>query len=306
MPDEKLLLVAAISAATVVAVLLLVLRWLNRLAWLAVGGAVALAIALLIGGAILDIWPQWKLAEDRDRYLLLLLPMAVLAEVVAVSAGKRRWLAWAARSVVALAVVPVLLWGSVYLAEPSAVGANSILWWVGSTAALLAVWVALLPLVRSNGNAPFALGLGVVVGCASLTILLSNSISLGTQGVPLAGALLGAAIAGIGAGQTRWGEGWLGVALILYFGLLVRAFAFIDLPVGYVVPLWLAPLLAWVPESPALRHRANWARGGLRAGLVMVPVAIVVLVAGMRFVADSKNHGREEGPSVEDYANFGK
>jgi hypothetical protein len=176
----------------------------------------------------------------------------------------------------------------------------------GSAAALLGVWAALLALARGTGGTPFALGLAATVGCASVTIMLSGTLTVGAQGFPLAGAVLGAALAGFVARQSGWTEGWLGVALVLFFGLLVRAHWLSDLPLSYAVPLWLAPLLAWLPEIPALRYRPTYVRCGLRAGLVVVPVALVLAFAGLRFAAELKPHGREDGPSAQDYMDFGK
>src|SRR5438876_870309 len=77
---------------------------------LALGWTLGLGLSFLLGGYLLTDHPRWPLAEDQDRLLGLLLPVALVVEVVAAFARVPRGLAWALRLVVAAGAAPVLLY----------------------------------------------------------------------------------------------------------------------------------------------------------------------------------------------------
>src|SRR5947209_14240430 len=59
------------------------------------GGALGVGVALLLGCRVLGQWPHWPPREGLDRFLLLLLPAAVVVEVLA--SWLPRWPAWGLR-----------------------------------------------------------------------------------------------------------------------------------------------------------------------------------------------------------------
>ena len=100
----------------------------------------------------------------------------------------------------------------------------------------------------------------------------------------------------------------IGVAVVGLSSLLVIGRFFGELRTDHAVLLFVAPLLAWIPELPRLRRMPPWARGLLRVLLVGLVVSGVLADAARRFVGNtgpSAKPGSHE-PSVDDYMNFGR
>ena len=116
MPDPVVLLrVTAVSAAVAAAVAFLLPLLAGRL-WrspvrtpVVLGQALGAGAAFFVGALLLDVSFQWPPKEDRDRFLLLLLPAVVLVESVAAFFPTRWWLVWLLRLPVAAGAARILL-----------------------------------------------------------------------------------------------------------------------------------------------------------------------------------------------------
>src|SRR5262249_54028179 len=140
---------SAAVAAVIAAVILLDLGLPWRApqpALVAVGGALGVGLGFFFGCWVLGLNPVWPPREDRDRFLLVLLPAVVLVELLASPPGLPRVVAWLLRLAVAVLAARVLLHGSVYLNGPGDNQWSAAETWLtlGALAALLAsVWMLL-------------------------------------------------------------------------------------------------------------------------------------------------------------------
>lgn len=324
MPDRVLILGAAVTAAVVAAALVLLGAWLGRAArpaWASAGGVLGVGLGFLTGCWVLGVRPHWPPPEDQDRLLLILWPAAVGVELLAVVLGTFRGLVWVARVVVAAPAAWVLLYQSSYITDLAGPGSRE--WTPGQTSLilvglavlLLGVWAALAVLVRrpaplqpARWQAPsVALVLALACGGAGVTVMLSGYASGGQVGLSLAGALVGAVAASLLVRRSPDMEGVVGLGVVGLFALLVIGCCFGRLTPGNAALLGVAPLLAWLPELPYVPRMKPLLRGGVRVALAVVPVAVALVLARQKFVADSQrtSPGAPE-TSVQDYLDFGK
>jgi hypothetical protein len=315
MPDPTLILEALAIAAVVagLAVLAFGFPWRSPrparagVGWvIGLGGAFYLACHHMTG-----VWPHWPPRDGAERLLIIVLPAALLVELLAALPLVPRWLAWALRLMVAASTAPVLLYNTIYLAStgtPEWSSAEAAVILGGMAAALAAVWALLGLLLRlaPGRSVPFALS--VVCAAAGAAIMLSGDFTDGRLGLPLAAALAGAAAASLAVCGAPGASAGLGIGLIGLFSLLVIGRLFAGLPTEHAILLGLAPLLCWLPELPYVRRVPLWARGLARLALVAAPLALVVVQAQQQFVKNSASPstpGADE-PTIEDYMNFGK
>ena len=222
-----------------------------------------------------------------------MVPAVLAVELLSAFPRVPRWLAWALRVAIAGGLARVLLHGSIYLAGPGTPDSQA--WpkgwaWpiLGSLAAFqILVWALLVRLARrSPGVAPM-IGLAIVSGGSAITIMLSAYASGGQIGLPLSAAILGAsAVAMIGPKPVRL-TAPIGVAIVGISSLLVIGRFFGELRTDHAVLLFVAPLLAWIPELPRLRRMPPWARGLLGVLLVGAVVSGVLADAARRFIGGS-------------------
>jgi hypothetical protein len=134
--------------------------------------------------------------------------------------------------------------------------------------------------------------------------MLSGYASGGILGIPLAGALLGAAAAGPAFALPARQAGAVAVGVVGLFGLLVAGHFFASLTATHAVLLFLAPLLCWLPEVPPVRRLWPVLRGALRVGAVAALVGPVL--AGAKKQADEPartpiQEGEDMQQFYEDY-----
>jgi len=110
-------------------------------------------------------------------------------------------------------------------------------------------------------------------------------------GLPLAGALAGAALAACLVGRSPALEESLGMGLTGLFGILMMGRFFGDLSTGRAVVLLIAPLLCWVSELPLVRGRKPWVMGAVRLAIVAIPLAVVLGLAKHDFDRDNAEVG---------------
>ncbi|MDB5311819.1 MAG: hypothetical protein JWO38_6021 [Gemmataceae bacterium] len=315
MPDPVLILQAFALAAglgAVAAILTCRPRSQPHQRLASAGGAVGVGAGLLAGAWALHLAPHYPPGEDQDRFLLVLLPAAVLVEAAAVFVGRA---AWAIRAVVAAGAAPVLLHGSIYLTDVAGPGTRE---WppalalqilVGLAVSLFAGWVVLSRLAGRVPGAAVPLALALVCAGAGVVIMLSGYATGGQFGFPLAGGLVGVAVVAALAGRAS-PRGAVGVGVVGLFALLVTSRFFAGLTTTNATLLFAAPVLAWIPELPWVRRLGPRARGCLRVVLVAVPVVIALSLAREKFAADSVRPSETQPgspePSLQDYLDFGK
>jgi hypothetical protein len=306
MPNP-ILFAGAFAAAGVLSLALTLLFGASPRAKIAAGGAVlAVVVAVYAGLWILGLRLHVPPREDLDRLLLVVLPGAAIAEAIAAASAR---LGWVARGVVAALAAPVLLYGTVYVADLSGPGsrawsqAGAWLIFAALAALLMAAWTASnLLAARRGGLTALACVAGAVLG-AGLVTILSGYATGGPIGVPLAAGLGGVAVGSLVRKGKPDGQGALGVGVVGLFSLLVVGRLFAGLTTLNAALLFAAPLLGWLPEALPGRRRV---RVALRLALAATPVVVALALAQHKFAADSARPAPGVGGSLDDYMNFGK
>jgi hypothetical protein len=293
MPDFTLIGAALLVSAVTAALTLLVAAWTLRLKS---GWILGLGAGIYAGCAVLGMVPRWPIPEDRDRFLVILLPLTLAVEITASVVHRPRWLAPALRLTLAGAAAPILLYNSVYLVDLS--GPHSAEWppllasvvLFGLAAALAALWELLALLQARTVDRPASAALALTILAAAVTVMLSGYYQGGLMGMPLAGAGVGATLASFMAPARPNTNCPPGVGVISLFTVLMIGRFFGDLPTDLAMCLLFAPLLAWVPEAPGLRRLRPSLRGAMRLVLVAVPLVLIVAKALARFNETSAAH----------------
>jgi hypothetical protein len=270
-----------------------------------VGWVLAVTGGFLAGTLLLGLGPRWPAKEDRDRFLLVLLPAALVVELIAAFPRVPRWVAWLLRSVVAAGAARVMLHATVYLADPA--GPDSKQWlpeeaalWLGSLGVgLLTVWALLGARLHVAPSRSVPLVLAVVCGGAAATVMFSGSATDGQLALPLAGALVGATVASLIMPTAR-GAAPFSIGLVCLFALLVSGRFFSGLTSPHAVILFTAPLLCWLTEVPYMRQFKPWLRFAACVLVVAIPVAVVVRQAEQAHNATMQPSGDSEGAEYED------
>lgn len=305
MPDAIPIAEAFAAAAVLGLAVSLLFTRVSRAPVAAAGMVVALLAAVYGGVWILGLPPHFPPREDLDRLLLIVLPAAAVAEIVAARWGRAGWVA---RGVMAVLAAPVLLYGSVYVTDLSGPGSRT--WSPGETALVFAALAVLLAAewavlhrlaVRRGGRTALACVAGAVLG-AGPVIMLSGYATGGQVGVPFGAGLTGVLLACLLRKGKPGGEAALGVGVVGLFALLVVGQLFAELTTLNAALLFAAPLVGWLPELLPARPRA---RVPLRLALAAAPILVALALAHQKFAADSADtepgaEGSIDGP------NFGR
>jgi hypothetical protein len=316
MPDPVLMLDAAAAAALAAAALLVLLGGAGRSrpALAALGGVLGVGAGYALGAWVLGLRPRWPLAEgaeDKDRFLALVLPATLAVEVVAAFPRVPRWLAWALRLAVAAGAAPALLYGSVYLTDPpggTREWTTTQAWLIlgGLAAALGLAWALLAAPARRPPGRTAPLALALASGAAAATVMLSGSLSEGLLGIPLAGALAGVGVASLLLPGSRAPGGAVGFGVVGLFSLLLAGRLFAELTTVNAVLLFAAPLLCWAPELPYVGRLPAWLRGAVGVSLVLLVAVFVTSQAQQKFVEESRTSPASNEPTLQDYEQFGR
>jgi hypothetical protein len=289
MPDPVPMLQAMGIAAVTAAVVLLVFSWPWRAphpAWVRAGGVLGVSLAFLAGCWWLGQQPHWPPVEVRDRLLLVLLPILVVVELVAVLPAVLSWLVWPLRLAIVLGATPVLLHQSVYLA-----GDGSVDSWTptetwenlaGWSAALATVWILLAALARRAPGRSIPLVVALACLGAGITMMLSGYATGGPLAFALAAALTGAVAASLMLSGPPDAIGLLSVGVVGLFALLASGRFFSELVLLNAALLFFGPLLCWLVELPPRFSGIG------KLLLAAVPIGLAVLLAQQKFVESSK------------------
>src|SRR5262249_7129093 len=155
----------AMAAAAVVAIVLVLATGPWRAPQptrTAIGWVLGISAAFYLGAHLMGLLPEWSLGEVRHRLLFLVVPAAIVVELIVACAQVPRWVAWPLRAVVAAGAGFVLLYGSVDLERWTT--EEKAMWLGGLAAALFVVWslLGLLMHVAPSRGTPLALA----VACA--------------------------------------------------------------------------------------------------------------------------------------------
>jgi hypothetical protein len=316
MPDPMLILKSGAAAVLSAAVVLLFCAWPWRKshpARTSIGWVLGVAMGFSVGCWLLGLHPNWPPREDQDRLLLILFPALIGVELLGSVPGRIRSLIWLLRLAIAAGAARILLHDTSYLEELAGLGSRE--WTPAQTwmilgalaAALAGVWALLAWLARRAPSGWVALSVALACAGAAITVMLSGYASGGQIGLPLAGALIGALAASLVLSPPSEGFGGLSLGIVGLFTLLVIGRFFGQLATSYAILLFAAPLLSWLPQLLYTRRLAPQLRGLLGVILTAAPVAVALILAQQKFVAESKqtSPGSQE-PSLQDYLDFGQ
>jgi hypothetical protein len=311
MPDP-VLFAKAVGAAALASVLITlavavvamrIQRAIARQAAAATGTVTGIAVVLGLGtGAALGFhllgdlpprslegaFPHWSFGSVLDRFLVVILPVAVGVELLAALMRVPRWLVWLLRLGLAAGIGRILLHGSSYLLGTAGDWTTPQIWMaLGAGAFLLAgAWILLVRLLHRRPGISLPLALSQTCLAAGMTVILSGYLDGGAVGLPLAASLAAAVIGARLLDRSPATEGAVGIGLVGLFGVLMMGRFFGELPTARAVALFLAPLLCWASELPVLRQRRPWIIGTVRLVLVAMPLVIVLGLAKRDFDKD--------------------
>ena len=304
MPDPIQMAKAMGLAFAASALMLGIFTWWGRRratgpTWIDAGWVLGIGAGFYLGCWLLGLRPHWPPVEDMDRLLEIVVPAALVVELLAAFPRIPRWLIWTLRLALAGCVARVLLHGSIYLSDPAEPGTSA--WpparaWLilGLLAAAQATsWVLLVLLARRSSAISTVVCLAIASGGSAITIMLSAYATGGQAGLPLAAALLGASAVALVTPKPARLTVPIGLALVGLSSLLVMGRFFGELRTEHAVLLFIAPLLAWLPELP------RWLA---RLLLVSVLAFGVLADAALKFAAGSgPSASGSEDPSSQYY-----
>lgn len=247
--------------------------------------SLAVGLGCYLGLAILGVRPRWPNREDQDRFLGIVLPMILAAEAGFRLLRQPSRLGFAARLAAATAVAPAIVYGSSYVVDLD--GPGSAAWppirrslIFGSLGLATACnWSVLVwGQSRTRSTVVIPLAQATALLGAGPAVMLSGYASGGLTALPLALALFGAIAAGAAAAV---GVGLVGLCSVLMMGAFFGRLGTVE-----AVVLFIAPLLAGVPEM-ALRARSS-PRFLAVLGFALTALAVLAAIAAAwrRFAAD--------------------
>lgn len=294
MPDVVLMTQHLLLAAIVGGVVLLVIArpGANPAPWrLAAGWIGGLGAGIYAGCGLLGDWPRWPPLEDRDRFLVILLPLALAVEGAAMLLPNRRWIAWLLRITVAAAAAPILLYNSSYVADLS--GPGSAEWNRGEAALVLGVsammlagvWGLLARLQARTSDRALPPVLVFAALASGVTVMLCGYYRGGLLALPIAGAVAGVAMASYALPKQPPGNPRPGVSMIGIFTVTFIGRFYGSLPTSAAICLLFAPLLLWIAEIPGLRKLPPAVRSAIGIAAVLTALVLIVAWAQIRFNA---------------------
>lgn len=293
MPEPALYVQAMTAAALASAFCVLVMGrlFLHRARPTAANivSVVAMTAGLLTGYLVLQRQFAWPPGSALDRLLQIVLPIAIVIELLAAFDRVPRSAVWILRVGLAGAVPRIVLHNSVYLSRLeqgwTTIQTGRIL--LMCAGILATEWYLLVLVARRRERVSVPIAIAAAMQCAGITVLLAGYVTGGAAALPFVAALVGVVLS---CRLTHWTgalEGVLGVTLVGLFGLLLIGRFFSVVSTDRALMIFCAPLLCWVTELPVLRTRPAWLTGIIRLLLVMIPLTIVLILAKQDFNRDT-------------------
>jgi hypothetical protein len=310
MPDPIAIFWAMAAAGAVTALVLLLGSRLGNGTASAVGWPLAVGLGFVTGAAMLSFRPRGVLATDQERFVLLVVPLAVAVESwIAIRPRSVAQMAMA-RGVVALSCGPLLLLGSVYLTGGGGgwSPAERVFFLLGLGMLILGPWLALATLQQRRPDSTILLALAATSLAAGVTTMLSGYASAGQLALPLAATLAVAAAVVVLLAASPRASGAVGVGWICLAGVLFIGRFFGSLTTLHGVLLGATPLISWLGECRPLCVWPTWPRRLLPLTLALLLLGLVVWQAQQRFQMHSGSPvpGAAPAPSMQDYLDFGR
>ena len=299
-------LFGAVILTCLVVVSVLWCRWSDKvengkvqlLAW-----PVAIGLPFLIGAAIYSGHPRWPFtSENEDRFLAILLPLAVMTEVVAFFLPG--WVAWTGRLLISLSATPLLLLGTVYFQTWS--GLQTALWLGILADCLMLAWVSLDCQIRLLPPRTVLFGLAGVNAGAGIVLMIGGYATGGPLAMILGAALATTALVSPRTLPAKALAGAASIGLVGLFAILVSGHFLASLGLDHAAILFAAPVLAWVLILPRIRKAAM-----LRVAVLVLEALPVVGVVGLAWKRSEEPETRTSvndttDYSPADYEQFGK
>ena len=309
MPDPVTILSAMTVAGAVTALILLASSRFGGSPGAAISWPLAVGLGFVTGAAMLGFRPRGLLATDQERFLLLVVPLAVVAESWIALKPMSRARMVLARGCVALLAAPLLMLGSVYLTGGVSGWTLSerVFFLFGVGILILVPWLMLATLQQRRPDPTISLSLAATSIAAGITTMLSGYASAGQLALPLAATLAVAAFA-TPVAASQGAPGAVGVGWICLAGVLFIGRFFGSLTTLHAVLLGVTPLVCWLAEYRPLCFWAAWPRRLFLVSLTVLLLGPVVWHAQHRFRTHSGSPvpGAAPAPSMQDYLNFGR
>lgn len=292
MPDP-VLYTQAMAAAVIVSVLSALAIGRLRSSAAANGAKLActlgLVLGLMAGYRVLNLRFAWPPVNGLDRFLTIVLPGVVGVELLACWPRVPPRVVWGLRAAVMVSCSRILLHRSVYLGGLSSqwTTTEAVLWLVASSAILGLAWWSMYCLARRSSGTSLLLSIAMSAQAAAIIIMLAGYVTGGAAALPLTAALLGVAIVASRYQSSSTTVGAVGIGFVGLFGLLFVGRFFGGLTSAQALTIFLAPLLCWVTEAPALCRQHPRHRALLRLLLVAIPLMIVLVLAKRAFDRDT-------------------
>ena len=251
-----------------------------------VAAIVAFVWGVVAGLYLLRALPSLPPTTGLDRFLVILLPVALAIEAEAAA----NWLdgLWLTveRGCVALLAVPVLLHGSVWLE-----GGTPAVVILALALFLWASWEGITGEVRSSDDRVVAVVTVLALVVAGLSIAMAGWLKGGLVALPLAGALAGALAVEWAGSRARGGSpgrdgghapsglpGLTAAGIVALFGLVVVGRCFGRLGSAAALLILLVPLLTVVPAAIGRGLPVSAAGRLLQSASYRILLAVVPLV----------------------------
>lgn len=258
MPDPVAIawaLVAASAAAAGVAIVgaglarVLAVERVRAIAW-----PVAVATGMVTGGLLLGIRPVGLPGIDRDRFLLIVVPIVTAVEALVAALRPADWLRWILRFLIAASIAPVLLFGSVFLVAPpppAGMGWSAMERGLGfGTVPLVVVaqWAAAVTLDRRRPGLLVPPAVATAAIATGVATIVTGYLSAGLLAIALGAAVVGAWLVSVPVVRAP-AEGGIVVALACQAATLVSGHFFGALPAWMAAGLLALPALPWLAEA---------------------------------------------------------
>jgi hypothetical protein len=213
---------------------------------------IGIGLSIFLGYLLLQFQFAWPPAQALDRFLILILPATFIVEIAAGVPRVYPELIRFLRIVLMATTARILLHGSIYVrSDGSEWSANQLAIIVIASAVLLAaVWMPMLSLLQRSGDVSITISLAMTTLAAGLVVMLAGYLKGGAASLPVASALLGAAVT---CRRRADIQGMIGIGVMSLFSLLFIGRFFGGVTTTTAVVVFLSPLLCWIAELPGLR-----------------------------------------------------
>lgn len=263
---------------------------------------------LIAGYRVLQFELVWPPANSINRFLTIVLPAAVIVELISgfacipTQSEARRLKDAGLLSIFVLilrigffaSIGRILLHNSVYLGVSPGIEGTWSDWQMfilltASAVLLTAMWLLLSSLAKRDGPGSVASSLSMSIMTAGISIMLAGYIKGGVAAFPFAASLLGVVTISQfvrpneRSDDGRSMQGTIGLGVTALFSFLWIGYFFGQLPAIDAVVILLAPMLCWVSELSFFRRMSSRRSGLLRLVCVAIPLLIQLLIAKRTF-----------------------